>query len=208
MLDISEIFYSLQGEGPWAGRPAVFIRLSGCVKPFCPWCDTLYACGSGEKTSIRDIMKKVSSYHNDFVVITGGEPFLQWDTGLEELESRLLASGLKIQYETGGKLEIPENSKGFKVCSPKYINGAWHFVKKNISRADVFKFVVKDDFVTVKNFVNKHGIPAKNVFIMPLGASRKEQIDLLPSLWEFCAANRFHFSPRLHTLAFDNKRGI
>ncbi|MGB4110545.1 MAG: 7-carboxy-7-deazaguanine synthase QueE, partial [Desulfomonilia bacterium] len=40
---ISEIFSSLQGEGPWTGLPAVFIRLAGCVEPLCPWCDTSHA---------------------------------------------------------------------------------------------------------------------------------------------------------------------
>ncbi|SLM28526.1 conserved hypothetical protein [Desulfamplus magnetovallimortis] len=210
ILEASEIFHSLQGEGPLAGRPAVFLRLSGCIKPFCPWCDTLYSChsGSGEKISVENICAKILSYRNDFVVITGGEPFLQWHNGLQILEKSLLDKGCRIQYETSGKVVIPESSKGIKVCSPKYINGSWHFVEDNIKRADFFKFVVSENFRQVKAFVEKHDISREKVWIMPLGACRQEQLALLPSLWEFCVENRFSFSPRLHTLTFDNQRGI
>lgn len=153
-------------------------------------------------------MNKIQNHPDNFVVITGGEPFLQWDKGLEELETRLLAAGFEIQYETGGKIEIPENAKGFKVCSPKYINKTWQFVTNNISKADVFKFVVRDDLIPVTDFVEKHKIPPEKVFIMPLGTSRKEQLELFPSLWQFCSDNRFRFSPRLHILGFDNKKGV
>ena len=208
MLEITEIFYSLQGEGPHAGKPAVFVRLSGCVEPLCPWCDTMYACGKGKYTDLDDICAKIQSFHNDLVVITGGEPFLQWEKGLDTLEARLLERGYEVQYETGGKIMIPEMSRGFKVCSPKYIDGSWLFVEENIDRADVFKFVVSHDLDSVTAFVAKYKIPHDRVYIMPLGTTCEEQLVLLPSLWEFCAKNRYSFSPRLHTLAFDNKRGV
>lgn len=184
------------------------MRLSGCVEPLCPWCDTMYACGKGRNMPLEEICQEILSFENDFVVITGGEPFLQWHKGLKELEGELLSRGCEIQYETGGKVLIPEDSKGFRICSPKHINGSWHFVEENIHRAHLFKFVVSDDFQNVEAFVEKYEIPFNKVWIMPLGASREEQLALLPSLWEFCVKNGFNFSPRLHTLAFDNQRGV
>lgn len=208
MLEISEIFHSLQGEGPWAGRPAAFLRLSGCIEPLCPWCDTLFACGKGRQMPLEQICEELLAFQNDFVVITGGEPFLQWRNGLKVLEEKLLNSGCEIQYETGGKVLIPEDSQGFRICSPKYINDSWHFVEENIHRAQLFKFVASDNLQQIKAFVEKYDIPFNRVWIMPLGASRGEQLSLLPSLWDFCVKNRFNFSPRLHTLAFDNKRGV
>ncbi len=208
MLEISEIFYSLQGEGPWSGRPAVFLRLSGCIEPLCPWCDTMYACGKGLTMTLEMICEQVLSFKNHFVVITGGEPFLQWDNGLKLLEEKLISEGCEIQYETGGKVLIPASSKGTIVCSPKYIDESWQFVEENIHRAHIFKFVVSDNFNSITAFVEKYNIPVNKVWIMPLGTSREEQLALFPSLWNFCVNNRFNFSPRLHTIAFTNQRGV
>jgi len=206
MINLSEIFSSIQGEGPFMGRPALFIRLSGCIPPFCPWCDTIYACSPGEKTWVEDILPRVED--KSLVVITGGEPFLQWDSGLNRLETELLNIGVSIQYETSGKILIPKDSKGYKVCSPKYIDGHWNFVQENIHHADCFKFVVKDEYSQIDAFIASHQIPRKKVWIMPLGASRKEQLNRSPQVWNFCVEKGFNFSPRLHTLTFDDKRGI
>lgn len=219
MLEISEIFYSLQGEGPFMGRPAVFVRLSGCVPPLCPWCDSLYACGPGEKMAEGSILDRITGFRNTgadgspadengLVVITGGEPFLQWDSGLRSLEERLVNTGFSVQYETSGKLQLPYDSGGYIVCSPKYTFGKWQFVSGNIDIADAFKFVVGDDFEETGRFIETHGIAAEKVWIMPLGATRDEQVRLMPSVWRFCTENRFNFSSRLHTLTFDSKRGI
>lgn len=207
-INLTEIFSSIQGEGPFMGRPAVFIRLSGCIPPLCPWCDTIHACSPGKKTRVDHILSRVLDLGSSLVVITGGEPFLQWDSGLGRLESALLDKGIFIQYETSGKILIPGTSQGFKVCSPKYIRGQWYFVSENIHQADAFKFVVTDDCSQVIDFVTAHALPRKKVWIMPLGASREAQLRRTPQVWNFCAENKFNFSPRLHTLAFNNKRGI
>jgi len=208
MLEITEIFESLQGEGPFMGRPAVFVRLSGCVPPFCPWCDTVYARNKGSMLEVTDIAGRVLGFKNKFVVITGGEPFLQWDTGLYELEKQLLAAGCRIQYETSGKLAIPLNCQGFKVCSPKFLEGGWQFVEANIHVADIFKFVVADDFKLLEDFVKQHKIPCRKVWVMPLGASRTDQLKLSAPVWEYCVEKKFNFAPRLHVLTFDRRKGI
>ena len=190
------------------GRPAVFVRLSRCIRPFCPWCDTAYAQGPGKKIGVEKLLAKILAFPYSVVVITGGEPYLQWDSGLETLEARLIGQGCEIQYETSGKVAIPENSRGFKVCSPKFVDGIWRFVPENIGVADAFKFVVGDDFGAVEAFVAKYGISNEKVWIMPLGASRAAQLGRFSAVWKFCAEKKFNFSPRLHILAFDNKKGV
>ncbi len=211
MIETSEIFHSIQGEGPFMGKPAVFLRLSGCVPPFCSWCDTEYAQGPGIKTGIYEIIEKIRTFGCNFVVITGGEPYLQWNSGLKDLEKRLIGLGYDLQYETSGKLEIPDDSEGFKVCSPKFIRGMWFFSYENLEAVDVFKFVTgrnNHDYDNIMNFVEKNGILKEKVWIMPFGANRDEQLSLLQDIWIFCMDNGFNFSPRLHILAFDTKKGI
>ncbi len=207
-LDVTEIFTSIQGEGPFMGRPAAFVRLSGCVKPLCPWCDTKHAWEPGESIPVATVADKVSSLGNDLVVITGGEPFLQWASGLKHLEALLIKKGLTVQYETSGKILIPSESKGFKVCSPKHLDDRWHYVQENSLRADCFKFVVKADLARVEGFVKDQGLAANRVWIMPLGDLGEDQLALSPGIWAFCVKKRFNFSPRLHTLFFNNQQGV
>lgn len=207
-LDVTEVFTSIQGEGPFMGRPASFVRLSGCLKPLCPWCDTKQAWGPGDAMPVHRVADQVCDLGNDLVVITGGEPFLQWASGLNHLEDRLMEKGLTVQYETSGKILIPAESKGFKVCAPKHLDGRWHYIEENSLRADCFKFVVKDEFKGVEAFIKDQALPANRVWIMPLGDQGKDQLALSPPVWAFCVKKRFNFSPRLHTLFFNNQQGV
>ncbi len=93
---INEIFYSLQGEGVNAGRPAVFLRFSGCNLS-CPFCDTDHQ--EGQMLSTEEIIDKVSLYPCRFIVLTGGEPSLFID---ENLVTHLKGKGFKIAIETNG----------------------------------------------------------------------------------------------------------
>ena len=112
---INEIFYSLQGEGHFTGTPAVFIRFSGCNLK-CSFCDTKHERYS-EMTE-DDIMREVSKYPAEHVVITGGEPALQLT---QTLVDRLHAAGKFIQIETNGTAELPEGCDvDWITCSPKY----------------------------------------------------------------------------------------
>jgi len=78
-LKVCEIFYSIQGESSFAGRPCVFVRLTGCNLR-CSYCDTRYAYYEGKEMDIEEILDKVSSYGCDLVEITGGEPLIQENT--------------------------------------------------------------------------------------------------------------------------------
>ncbi len=125
MLAVNSIFYTIQGEGPFAGCPAVFIRLAGCNLQ-CPMCDTEYT--SRKTMAIDTIVDKVvecaapgwALAEAPLVVITGGEPFRQ---PLLPLVRELLRMGVAVQVETNGTLhrpELPFHHKDFHVvCSPK-----------------------------------------------------------------------------------------
>src|SRR5579863_1058108 len=105
VLKISEIFYSIQGEGTLVGVPSVFVRTSGCNLR-CTWCDTPYTSWQpeGEERSVGSIVDEVSSYHASHVVITGGEPMIapQIEELTEELAGRLAQH---ITIETAGTVD-------------------------------------------------------------------------------------------------------
>lgn len=121
-LDIHSVFHTIQGEGPFCGQPAVFIRLAGCNLQ-CPGCDTDYTLGR-KRTETRHIVENVlcmlDGTRTDLVVITGGEPFRQ---DIRLLCRTLLKCGLRVQIETNGTLYIDDmpwgNSRFHVVCSPK-----------------------------------------------------------------------------------------
>lgn len=158
--------------------------------------------------SVDAVYREVVDFATKLVVITGGEPFLQWNDGLQQLEELLINQNCLVQYETSGKIAIPEQVKGFSVCSPKFLNSQWVFDEINLERSNVFKFVADNNFATIKEFTEQHTLPPEQVYIMPKGVNQQEQLDKFQDIWTFCLENSFHFSPRLHVLTFNNKRGV
>ncbi|TXC71456.1 7-carboxy-7-deazaguanine synthase QueE [Sphingomonas ginsenosidivorax] len=118
-LWIQEVFYTLQGEGPFAGDPAVFVRTAGC-NIRCYWCDTDFE-SSTWRPALADLIAAIETHrpaHCDLIVLTGGEPFRQ---NIAPLVQQLLARGLRVQIETNGTLSIPlpVDDRLTIVCSPK-----------------------------------------------------------------------------------------
>jgi len=208
-MKIIEIFHSLQGEGPWIGRPYTFVRLAGCVKPYCTWCDTRYALSGGKEMTIADILSQIKALGCANIVITGGEPFMQKDEVIL-LHEVLVNSSFSVQYETSGKAGIPELKNAFVVLSPKRPNKKWLIDKKDLPKADCLKFLYDSSKRgrTIKKFVSDNNIDSSRVLIMPQGRTRKAQIDMMPEVFEFCVNNGFIMTPRLHVLCYGNKRGI
>ena len=99
MVTINEIFYSVQGESTYAGRPCVFVRLTACDLR-CSWCDTPYAFHEGRKRPIDDVLTEVDRYDCPLVEVTGGEPLLQ--EAVYPLMDGLLERGKTVLLETGG----------------------------------------------------------------------------------------------------------
>lgn len=120
---VKEIFYTLQGEGAHAGRPAVFLRFSGCNlwsgrevdrhKAICKFCDTDFWGTDGQnggKYALQELAEKVSEQWPEnaeykYVVCTGGEPLLQLDS---DLILAIKAHGFEVAIETNGTIEVPE----------------------------------------------------------------------------------------------------
>jgi 7-carboxy-7-deazaguanine synthase len=103
MLTVNEIFYSIQGESDYAGRPCVFVRLTGCDLR-CVWCDTPYAFNEGRKLTVDEVVAEVAGFGCDLVEITGGEPLLQAE--VYPLMDQLVASGATVLLETGGHQSV------------------------------------------------------------------------------------------------------
>lgn len=116
MLDVHSIFHTIQGEGPFAGTPCVFVRLAGCNLQ-CPACDTIYTTGRYH-VHFSDVVGEVVRQRRGpwaasrLVVITGGEPFRQPIGLLIEL---LLASGFYVQVESNGAFAPAQLQFGYEL---------------------------------------------------------------------------------------------
>jgi 7-carboxy-7-deazaguanine synthase len=102
-LHINEIFYSIQGESTYAGRPCVFVRLTGCNLR-CKWCDTEYAFYEGQQMQIGEVAELIRGYRCDLIEVTGGEPLLQ--DGVYPLITAMLESGHTVMIETSGAVDV------------------------------------------------------------------------------------------------------
>lgn len=170
-LFVHSIFHTIQGEGPFAGERAVFVRLAGCNLR-CPGCDTDYTSHS-LPCSVEEILREVRIFkekRQGIVVITGGEPFRQ---NISKLVTVLVACGYRVQIETNGTLSI---GSAFReafdnignitvVCSPKgrVHESVWQVCK------DV-KYVVDHTSVGPDGLPTEVlGLPAKEVSRPPEG---------------------------------------
>src|SRR5262245_38271129 len=163
MLTVNEIFYSIQGESTYAGKPCVFVRLTGCDLR-CSWCDTTYAFHEGRKMSIDDVMAQVELYGSPLVEVTGGEPLLQPD--VYPLLERLLEAGRTVLLETGGQIDVSRVPRDVvKVMDVKCPGSGesdrneWRNLDR-LSPHDQVKFVIKDraDYEFSRDLVVKHAL--------------------------------------------------
>ncbi len=99
MLQVSEIYRTILGEGLDAGLPCVIVRLTGCHRR-CAWCDSGHAFAGGNPMSVAEILAEVGRLGCRTVLVTGGEPLLQADS--VDLMAALLADGRRVVLETSG----------------------------------------------------------------------------------------------------------
>lgn len=162
-MSINEIFYSIQGESTYAGKPCVFVRLAGCDLR-CSWCDTSYAFSEGHKMSIEDVLQRVDEYGSPLVEVTGGEPLLQED--VYALMERLLDRGRTVLLETGGQIDVSRVPGAvIKVMDVKCpASGESDKVEwANIDRLgslDQVKFVIQDraDYEFARETLKRHAL--------------------------------------------------
>jgi 7-carboxy-7-deazaguanine synthase len=163
MLTVNEIFYSIQGESTFAGRPCVFVRLTACDLR-CVWCDTPYAFSEGRKLSLDEVLTEVERFDCALVEVTGGEPLLQPD--VYPLMERLLAAGKTVLLETGGHVSVTDVPPGvIKVMDVKCPGSgeADRHDAANFERLlshDQVKFVVGDraDYEFARDIVRRRAL--------------------------------------------------
>ena len=130
---VSEIFYSVQGEGQHTGMPAVFVRLAGCTMG-CAFCDTKYAFSGGSKMNSLQLLVEMAQYPCKTAVITGGEPAEQ---DLPALIRALKSAGYTVHLETNGAHDCDVSQADFVCVSPKK-----YADEKMLAKADVIKLVI------------------------------------------------------------------
>jgi 7-carboxy-7-deazaguanine synthase len=160
---ITEIFKSIQGESTYAGRPCLFVRLTGCNLR-CHWCDTAYAFNGGQKMSVADVLARIRQLGGKLVELTGGEPLLQQE--VYPLTDHLLTEGYRVLVETSGErnlaqlprevvkvvdVKCPGSGEEGKFC---FDNLAW------LERKDQIKFVIsnEDDYRYARAFLAEHNL--------------------------------------------------
>jgi 7-carboxy-7-deazaguanine synthase len=165
-LRITEIFYSLQGEGKTVGLPTTFIRLTGCPLR-CGYCDTEYAFHGGETRSIDSIIAEVATLGGHYINVTGGEPLAQ--KRVHQLMSSLCDAGYYVSLETSGALDISEvDSRVIKVLDVKTpgsgeVDKNLHANYDQLSQEDQVKYVICDesDFHWSKKHMLEHALQEK-----------------------------------------------
>jgi len=227
---ISEIFFSLQGEGELIGVPSVFVRPAGCNLR-CNWCDTPYASWNpeGETLSIDQILAQIAIHPARHVVLTGGEPMIA--TGIQELATEIKKLGYHITIETAATVAPGEIPCDLASLSPKLANSApderlpasWREKHERlrwqpeIVRAWLgkypfqLKFVVAEesDLGEIEAMVSELGepIPRAKILLMPEGTSTEVLRARTTWLAELCKQRGYRFAPRLHIELYGSRRG-
>ncbi len=164
-LAVAEIFFSIQGESTFAGRPCAFVRLAGCNLD-CRYCDTPAARTGGRAMSVDEVVAAVAALGCPLVEITGGEPLLQ--AGVPELCHRLLADGRRVLLETNGSLPLDVvDGRVVRIMDIKTPgSGMAHRMRaENLDQLrppDQLKFVLTDraDYEWAREYLMAHPLPA------------------------------------------------
>lgn len=181
MLQVIEIFASLQGESSYAGLPCVFIRLSGCNLR-CNYCDTRYAFEGGEKLSVEQILAKVEKFGIPLVEVTGGEPLYQKQS--TQLMQALVDGGYKVLLETNGSLSIADVPKEVIRIIDYKLKGSGEggsFAEDNyalLRDGDEIKFVISDraDYLEAKRWVESRGREGLSLLFSPVSERLKPEL--------------------------------
>jgi 7-carboxy-7-deazaguanine synthase len=160
-LLVNEIFFSIQGESTWAGRPCVFVRLTACHLR-CSYCDTAYAFHEGGRRSVDEMVEEICSHPAGLVEVTGGEPLLQ--PAVHDLIRRLCDLGKTVLIETSGACDISR-------CDPRAIRimdlktpgsgeadrNLWTNIDQ-LTRRDEVKFVLTDraDYEWARGIIERY----------------------------------------------------
>lgn len=231
LIPVVETFVSLQGEGPSAGEPALFLRLGNCNLT-CVWCDTRHSWDWAvfdraeevedfEPDELFERLVGLLPSHVNLVVVTGGEPLLH-QTAIAPVLDRLLARrpDARVEIETNGTIAPTSDLRDLVhlfVVSPKLANA--NIPEKRRLRPSalsefsrlrsVLKFVVNgpDDVREAGEVAATCGFPHSRVWVMPQTTSTEDLGPLIAALAPAAIEAGFKVSSRLHVLAWDDARG-
>jgi len=170
-LVVNEIFYSIQGESSYAGKPCVFVRLTYCNLR-CSYCDTAYAFHEGVAMELDEILQRVKAYACPLVEITGGEPLFQ--PGVHRLMKLLCDHGYETLLETGGSLDIGgvdsrvKRIVDFKCPGSGMMKSNLWSNAERLTRNDEVKFVIgsREDFDWSVEMIRLHEIDRRCPVVM------------------------------------------
>lgn len=227
-MRISEIFYSIQGEGSLAGMPSVFVRTTGCNLR-CTWCDSPHTSWKpeGHLATLDEIIDRISDFPAAHVVLTGGEPLLAAE--VEALTERIRDAGYHLTIETAGTV-FREVTCDLASISPKLSNSTpWEqesgrfaerhertrldlqVIRRLISRFDYqLKFVVDSprDLPEIDALILQlETVEPRQVLLMPEGTTREALEAHSSWIVEVCKQRGYRFCPRLQIALFGNVRG-
>ncbi len=199
-MRITEIFFSIQGESSHAGRPCVFVRLTGCNLR-CTWCDSEYTFTGGERMSLDEVLARVKSYGCKLVEITGGEPLAQQEAF--ELIRRLADDGFEVLIETSGSIDIAPVDPRAKLIldvkcpgSGEVEKNRWENLEK-LRPHDEVKFVIadRDDYEFAKRVIADKQLDRWTVLFSPVWGTMN-----MKALAEWMLADRVpaRFQTQLH----------
>jgi 7-carboxy-7-deazaguanine synthase len=219
-MRISELFYSLQGEGLLAGVPSIFIRTAGCNLA-CRWCDTRYARdpADGTEMSLDAILARLGSWPRArHCVVTGGEPTRAAE--LPELTRRLAAAGLHITIETNATTEPGPLAFHLASLSPKLRHAgpgtppidperlrAW------IRRGECQLKLVCAGTADLPEILALQAalagcLPPNRILLMPLTTpDPQETRERRDAVVRLCLEHGFRYAGRLHLDLFGGRRG-
>ena len=210
-MRVTEIFFSIQGEGTRSGRPCVFVRFTGCDLR-CGYCDTEYAFHGGREVPRAEILAEVARHPCKLVLLTGGEPLLQKE--LPELARELLARGYEVTVETHGQRPTgalpPEVVRIVDVKTPGSGEVTTDFAYLDALRPhDEVKFVVcsEDDWRWSLEVIRRHRLEGRVALLVSPVHGAVEPRDLARWLLESGVDARMNL--QLHKIVWGaDARGV
>lgn len=211
-MRLTEVFHSIQGEGPLIGLPMFFVRTNRCNLR-CKWCDSAYTFEGGHEENLDIIMEQVKSSVEEWVCLTGGEPLLQKDT--PDFISKCGKLGKKVLIETGGSLDIGPYSKepntiiDMDVKTPS--SGEESSIRlenlDHLRSSDYIKFVISDerDYEYFRNFIVENEVSINcGIVVQPAWGTE------LKWLTERILEDRIKVRvlPQMHKLIWGEKKGV
>jgi 7-carboxy-7-deazaguanine synthase len=211
-LNVSEIFFSIQGESTHAGRPCIFVRLAGCNLD-CVWCDSEYAQTQGQPMEIDAILQAVTSYPARLLEITGGEPLVQ--PNVYPLMQILCDRGYEVLLETSGSLDIsrvdPRVKRIVDIKCPSSgmaDKNLWSNFQ-HLTPTDEIKIVIADraDYDWAKQILAQYALTGKYTILLAPVFGKMKNVDLAE--WILADGLPVRYQLQLHKYIWDpNRRGV